>query len=212
MSSGSGWRTLAEAERADHEVHDLRSQLARIERDYRSGELGAASHERLSAKVVEELSAAEAERARLTKQAATIEESGRRIDGEQEALIRLRDLRVAISRHVASARAASEANRDLGALRAAMATVFDQVHIRPADHPITRAYDGYFEDSAERVGDTAYWIEPNLREGAIVLRDAWWAGEAGQHDKRALLRQVPLHFEDRSLIAGRGVPEYPVIG
>jgi hypothetical protein len=80
--------------------------------------------------------------------------------------------------------------------------VFECVYLRPADHQITTIH-GY-EDSAERIEGGAYWVEPRLREDSIIVN-------GGGYDRDdveiAILRRIPVHFEDRALVAGRGVPE-----
>ena len=82
---------------------------------------------------------------------------------------------------------------DVGALRAAIGSVFEAAYVRPADHPITQI-EGYHE-SAEPIEGGAYWIEPNLRESMIVLAEDEGAG-------RAILRQVLLHFDGSHKYAG----------
>jgi len=190
--------TVVEADRAAREAEERRGGLAIIERDYTSGSLPVEEYTRLRAKLGDELVAVEAERDRLVAQAERVRAFGGNLDAEHETLQRLTEIRKAIAEHVSSAKTKVETSGDVGALRAAIGSVFEVGYIRPAEHPITRL-EGY-ADSAEPVVGRAYWIEPRLREDAIVMREEEGAG-------RAILRQVPLQFEDRSLVTGRGVPE-----
>jgi hypothetical protein len=93
---------------------------------------------------------------------------------------------------------ASEASGDLAPLRTAVTGVFKAVYVRPADHAIT-SIEGY-DQSAQQIEGGAYWIEPHLREEAIVLTEEEGAG-------RSILRQVPLHLPDGTLNTRTGVPE-----
>ena len=74
----------AQADRAEREVSDLRTQAARVNRDYRAGTLTAANFERLSTDIADELEAAEAESQRLREHADTVRETAGEIDGEAE--------------------------------------------------------------------------------------------------------------------------------
>jgi DNA repair exonuclease SbcCD ATPase subunit len=123
----------------------------------------------LSTRLASELDAAQAEYERLAAQAQSIKATGQNLDTEHETLSRLHELRVSIAQHVASAKQGSEVNRDVGALRAAISSVFEAIYVRPADQQIT-SIRGY-EDSAQQIEGGAYWIEPHLRDDAIVLHD-----------------------------------------
>jgi hypothetical protein len=118
---------LAQRERADREAADLRAQADRIDRDYRAGDLAAASYERLGAQVAEELAAAEAERDQLARRAETIASDLAAATSHEDVLRRLSDLQDAIARGV---RNAAEVG-DIEALRAAVARVVERVEIDP---------------------------------------------------------------------------------
>ena len=179
---------VVEADRAAAEIQERRAGLERIERDYLAGDLPAGDYARLSAKLAEELAAAEGEYERFSNQADAMREGGQNLDDEHETLIRLTELRQAIAAHVGNA-------RDIGALRAAIGSVFETVYLRPTEHPIT-SVEGYAE-SAEQVG--AYWVEPRLREEMIVSREDAGAG-------MAILKPVALKLAP-DFSPGRGVPE-----
>jgi hypothetical protein len=105
----------AQANRAAQEASSLRDQAARVEHAYRSGDLSAANYERITAEVAAELEAAEAEAARLEEHT---------------------DLRSQIAGTIGSDSSAKEVD----ALRAAVASLFEVVYVRPGDP----AYGGYY--------------------------------------------------------------------
>ena len=105
--------TETQAERAERDIAQKRSAWARFDRDYESGELGAASYERQVARVSEELAGAEAERDCLATDATTLDTTAANIDAEHVTFRRLAELRVAVAERV------NRATNDVGALRAA---------------------------------------------------------------------------------------------
>ena len=113
----------AQAARAGRDAGQKRAALARFDRDYEAGELSAANYERQVARVTEELEAAEAEQARLTAHAEGAEGALAGLDAEGETLRRLAALREEVAGRV------SGAGGDVGALRAAVAQVFDAVWV-----------------------------------------------------------------------------------
>jgi hypothetical protein len=126
----------AQANRAAREASSLRDQAARVEHDYRSGDLSAANYERITAEVAAELEAAEAEAARLEEHTDLVERASGDIDGESETLRALADLRSQIAGTIGSDSSAKEVD----ALRAAVASLFEVVYVRPGDP----AYGGYY--------------------------------------------------------------------
>jgi hypothetical protein len=124
----------AQAARAGREVSEKRVQLARVERDYLAGELGAVSHDRLAGRMSEELTAAEAEQARLDEHAADVADLRANLDAEHEALRRLALLRSAVCERVGRAAADAREHADIAAVRSAMAAVFSEVRLVPAGH------------------------------------------------------------------------------
>ena len=113
----------SQAERARLDAGRKRAALERFDRDYESGELSAANYERLSAKATSELAGAEAEVERLEAHADELDRTLAGIDAEHETLRRLADLREAIAGRVTGA------ERDVGALRAALASVFSEFRL-----------------------------------------------------------------------------------
>ena len=96
-----------------------------MERDYRRGALSAESHERLRVTIADETSAAVAEAARLRANAQQTSDTLGNLDAESETLRRLAELRAAISGRI------SGAASDVGALRAALAAVFERIDVLP---------------------------------------------------------------------------------
>jgi DNA invertase Pin-like site-specific DNA recombinase len=163
----------AQAQRAGNEAVDLRAQAARLDRDYRSGDLGAASYERLTAVVGDELRAAEAERERLAANAEKVAGAARTVDVDEDALRRIARLYDTVAGRV------NEAARqeDVGTLRAALAAVFDgfsAVAVLDADRVTVRTV----------LADGTPWaIVPELREELI--------------EADGTLRRIALEFGDQ---------------
>jgi DNA invertase Pin-like site-specific DNA recombinase len=114
-----------QADRAERDIAQKRAALARFDRDYEAGELGAANYERQVARVSEELAAAEAERDRLAANAQNLDATAANIDAEHETFRRLAELRVAVAERV------NRATDDVGALRAAWGSVFASTWVMP---------------------------------------------------------------------------------
>jgi hypothetical protein len=135
----------AHVDRAEREANGVRTGLARVERDYLSGDLSAGRYEDLSARLEEDLRAAEAEVTRLRAQADSAAVTLTNLDDESETLQRLTALRAAV---VGTMNAAGP---DIGALRAAMSRVFSRftvvrlpalgpgVYVAPAVRPEMQA-------------------------------------------------------------------------
>jgi hypothetical protein len=117
----------AQLDEAKRESAEKAAQRARVERDYLSGELSAASHDRLSARLDEEQAGAKAQRDRLAANVKAIRETLDSTDSEHEALARLSELRQAIDKRVRSA----EEQGDVRALRAALSQLFVAVYVTP---------------------------------------------------------------------------------
>jgi hypothetical protein len=181
----------AQVDRAAREIAELTGQLDRVERDYRADELGGAAYSRLLGTIEPELEAAKAEFARLTAQADDVRQAALTLDLDGEMLGRLTELRVAVAERVADAADTG----DVGALRAAIGSVFSEVYIRPVDHPIT-TLDGYVS-SAEPVG-ASFYLEPHLNPEMI----AQFENGAGTGN---VLKRVPLKLTINKTTSG--VPE-----
>jgi len=117
----------AEAQRAAREASEKAAQIVRVERDYFAGELSAESYERLTARLTDDLAAADAERDRLSEHADALRSSRVELDAEGDALRRLSELRVAVLDAVRSA----EQTADVDALRSAMHQCFSAVYLSP---------------------------------------------------------------------------------
>ncbi|MDA0179019.1 recombinase family protein [Solirubrobacter phytolaccae] len=174
-----------QAARAAREAADAASALDRFDRDYASGALDAADYGRLTAKFRDELSAADAERDRLHARADEVAAMLGGLDAEHEGLRRLAELRAAIAGQIGSA------GDDVQALRAAMAAVFEKVHVVP---------EQLYEDQIERA-EQPRGFAPGLAAGlegdllvvpAVRLDMIADPLEAGEAD--AFLRRVALAF------------------
>ena len=86
---------LADAEREERKAADA---VARIDRDYASGELSAGNYERLAMTFADELAGARAQRERLAARAAELENATAGVDGA--VIDAMGALRTAISAHL----------------------------------------------------------------------------------------------------------------
>ncbi|HWM12256.1 MAG TPA: hypothetical protein VNO82_23050 [Solirubrobacteraceae bacterium] len=152
-----------QARRAAREVAEHRAALARADRDYASGTLGAESYERFSAKFGDELAAAEAEQERLAAHANEITATRQDLDADHAMLACLEHLRAAVS-----ARMATAAATDVGALRAAWASIFDAVRLSYKDGEV--------------------FLVPHIRDDMLVIDEA----DAGDLNLRP--SRIPLQF------------------
>jgi len=137
----------AQAARADRDVAVKRAALARFDTDYAAGVIGGENYTRLTADYTDQLAAAEAEHARLAAHADHVAATLTDLDSDAEALHRLADLRVAVAQRVTTAAG------DVGALRAAMTSVFERVSIEPEaviidgeERPVHVLTGGHFVD------------------------------------------------------------------
>ena len=169
-----------QVDRAAREVSELQRQLDRVERDYRTEELGAAAYTRLSEQIPLELEAAQAEYARLAQQAEDVREAALALDLEGEALQRLTDLRASVSDRVKSAADGG----DIAALTAAIEAVFSDVWILPADDT---ADDPVEHPRLGPADDDRLLALPLLRKDMIASFDPDTCAST--------LRRVPLGLE-----------------
>jgi hypothetical protein len=117
----------AQVDTAELEVARIERKIAKVEADYFAEELGAASFERMSAALADELEAATAERDRLRANADRIAADRADLDAESEALRRVTALRNTIA---AQARD-RDAQDDLESLRGVVASAFSAVYLSP---------------------------------------------------------------------------------
>jgi DNA repair exonuclease SbcCD ATPase subunit len=183
--------TEAQADRATREVARLQAEAQRADRDYRSGELSAASYERLSDDIAAELGAAKAEAERLREHTEAVRESADKIDGEAETLRALAELRTAIAGKV-------KGSEGLDALRAAIASVSESVEVRILP---------YSEEEARKAHDPAHALTGYASRGNAHLFPrirpelVEWPWEPADGMPKAAL-SVP-----ENKLTGSGVPE-----
>jgi site-specific DNA recombinase len=171
-------------EQAERQVAERRAALARFDRDYATGDLGAASYERLSGQYTDELAAAEAEAERLREQAKRNAAAMASLDDEGEALRRITNLRKAVARHLMDA----AARPDVGALRAAMSQVFECVSVLNDDGKLY----------------VIPWLRRDVYEGSISAP----LGKLEEALEALPIRRVPIPFEvGENQETTRGVPE-----
>ena len=154
--------TRAQMQRAERDVSSKRAALDRFDRDYEAGALSAANYERQVARVAEETAGAEAEVARLAAQAERTLRAVGDLDAEHETLRRLARLREQISGRV------TDAQEDVGALRAAILDVFAVVIVGPEG----TFWPGYPEDGTDYVAPVEAVRNP-------VLAPSWSEAEDG---------------------------------
>ncbi|HTU98790.1 MAG TPA: recombinase family protein [Solirubrobacteraceae bacterium] len=115
---------LANAERAVASAEDQRS---RVEADYLSGDLGAASYERLLGRLDGEAAASVAQRDQLLANADEARRTIDNMDAEEETLRRLAALRDSVAAHARDAALAE----DVVALRGVIAQAFEHAFLEP---------------------------------------------------------------------------------
>jgi site-specific DNA recombinase len=152
------------AEDAARQVADLDEQRDRLRGDYRAGRLEVEEWREFRDEIASERTAAQANADRLAEQAESVGALAANLDAEHELLRRLAELRAAVAERVRSGQQRAHSAEDVGALRAAIGAVFEEIHLRPAEDPIT-AIEGYSE-SAEP-GPQGYYIEPHIRQDVI---------------------------------------------
>jgi hypothetical protein len=186
-SSQRAGEARAQADRADREAAGLQAKLDRVERDYLAGDLPAAEYARLRDRLTDEHTATSAQRDRLLAHAEQVEREAAATVAEVDVLARIDGLYEAISQHVRTARDLAEHEGDIGAVRAALASLFESVSIIPAR---ARPY----ERQLAEVGD-GYVIEPLVRLELVEDRFS---------DPR--LRRVTLNLDSPDNQTGTGVP------
>lgn len=180
---------LAELRRAERDRDGRLEWRERIERDYASGELSAANYDRLTAKIADELTALDAETARLADQVALL---GERIDqaaeAADEALAPIAELRARI---VAELRAPERAE----GVRAALARLFESFTLVTIADAEPGRIEADLELRADPVnGEPLVWLEPRPRPDAIAAVAAlpWEDGPRPVSAVDFKLRRVPL--------------------
>ncbi len=150
---------------AEREVATLADAHDRIDRDYLAGNLAPESHDRLAARVADELQGANAQADRLRDQKREVDSWGELQDAETETLRRLSEIRSAIAGEITDA-------EGVEAVRAVLSRTFERfiVHRGIPD----RAH-------VELIGKA--WIEPVPHEHAI---------EGYTETLRPVLRREPL--------------------
>jgi len=129
--------TRPHAERAASAEAKAAERLARIRRDYVDGKLTAEEWHDLRSELEAEHGAAEAEHVRLAAQVERVREAGAKLTTDEDVVARLHALEVALTTKVRAAVQASEAEADLGPVRAALAQVFETVTVRRRNAPPT---------------------------------------------------------------------------
>jgi site-specific DNA recombinase len=157
---------------AHREASASASRLARVKRDYASGELSAAEWREFREELQPEAEAAAAERERLAAQLAEVK-AGPKLDGlEDEVIEQLAAIRAAIAGEVRDAAGVDGA-------RATLLRLFDRFILHPG-RPETA--------HLELIGDN-YWIEPVISEHAV----------AGYDEKlRPVLERKPLDKAEKN--------------
>jgi hypothetical protein len=147
-------RKLVEAEAlladAEAEAKAAQARLAKINRDYSHGELGAADWQHFRSELEPEAEAAEAEAERLRAQVAAAQSGAVLDDAEAEVTEQLAQLRAAIAGDVNAA-------EGVEAVRAVLRRLFERFIFHP--EPPGQAH-------VELIGER-YWIEPVVNELAI---------------------------------------------
>jgi hypothetical protein len=116
----------ARRDAAEREVMLATERLARVRRDYADKKLDATDWREFRDEFEEERSAAEAEHARLAQHVADLKQQTQGIDAETELVQRLADLRASVAGSL-------DANKDIPALRAAMAATFHRIELVMSD-------------------------------------------------------------------------------
>lgn len=177
----------AQADRAAMDAAEKQAALARFDRDYAAAILSAENYERLTTDYRAQLAAAEAEHARLSAQADGVADALTGLDPEGVAMQRLAALRVAVAERVSTA-----ATDDIGALRAALAQVFECV-------------------SVDRDPDGTLHLHPWLRREVFDGAVCGLVTELPDCLAGVLKQRVPLELEAAGMAkipgSGSGVPE-----
>jgi site-specific DNA recombinase len=182
----------ADSERQALAIEESRE---RVERDYLSGELGAANWERLSEKLENQHAAAVAERERHRAHAETLAAEVAAIDADAELRRRLVELREAVAGRI------SDAAETVGAVRVALSATFERVvlhhrdgqvylmpYLRPeAIRPLTPAEEHFWLAPDDYMLENAANEGPPPKSLPIPLK----GGEVGP----LIPRRMALHFK-----------------
>lgn len=171
--------TRVQAERAAREVNILGAEAARVDRDYRRGEVSASNYERLASDIARDLDAAVESQRLVTERAENLDATAGSIDAKAEVLRRLTDLRVSVAGRI------NRATDDIDALRAAWTTVFDHTVLMPrdVDNPSKDAFD----------------VMPSLRPEMVVGGWDENDGFVAPQDEPAV--RVPIHLDSNNSTA-----------
>jgi site-specific DNA recombinase len=138
---------------AEGAVQRLHALAAKLDRDYGSGDLSAATFDRLSTQTAEELTGAEEEAKRHRRRLAEVEAGAEVGDAEAEMLAWLSELRAAVGGEVRD-------TDSLASLRAALTRLFDGFRFVPNPSPLAVE----FEPGELQIG--AARLEPILKPTA----------------------------------------------
>jgi site-specific DNA recombinase len=165
-------------ENAEREMLRKHDALAKVERDYLEGDLGAATYERLNAQLAEDTAAAAAEVAQLSERERQVIEASDRLDAEEGALRLLTEVRQQIAGRIREAglldarghrhplwRAEPPADL-IASVRAALAQVFESFTIH--HDPLGEIPEDPSKPWCGAQGE--YVIEPKLRDDAVGAR------------------------------------------
>jgi hypothetical protein len=107
---------------AETDMATAEAEVQRLDREYRTGKLRADRYDRLVTQAESERDAATAEVERHRARAAQVEANVEQLDVEGDVLRRLAELEAAVKGRINGA-------RDVPALRAALATIFDRIEL-----------------------------------------------------------------------------------
>jgi hypothetical protein len=148
----------AQAARAERDERKAAERLARVRRDYTDGKIDAEDWRSFRDELESEHAAAQAKVRQLATQAERVRKAAALLTAEDDVLLRIHDLHVAVTSRMRAAATASEAEADVGPLRAALGQVFESIVVR---WPTPEDFDDatVFEVPAQR----GLFLEPRLR-------------------------------------------------
>jgi len=163
---------VAQAARAEREAADLQGQADRVERDYRRGALPAEDYARMRADIAAELTATAAERTRLLAHADELRAAEVNLDAEDVTLRALAELRQAIAGQISN-------TEGIGALRAAMAQVFEFVSMMPTAYLNGLNDEGELPELPDPLTPGHVAVVPAVREEMVAGTPRPWPEDVG---------------------------------